>query len=340
MARPRGMADEKPADAKPAAAKPAQAAEQKPTSMHSIPCVHVPWHPGLPYEPNDEVMAEVQDEKMLVDAMRHWFLSRYCDPAVETPYTKEGGGYIWIWGGPYDPGEELRKRFGDFVDDSLIEGLARELRLDGGFEWARIRASDDFDQRFDIDVDSSEAPLGKLKERLAKIEKILELNGDEEAMELAPSLAFGSVISALEAYLFETAMYWVAHDNRVLRGIVTGLPGMRDQPMKLGDIFQKYEGLENQVKGYLQNLVWHRWDTVAPLYTCAFGFKPPSFRPFEAAILKRHDIVHRSGHDRDGNQVSVSRDDARRLAQEVLNFCSELYSKILERPAGEPARTA
>jgi hypothetical protein len=318
--------------------KQAAPPEQRRSPMHSIPCVHVPWHPGLPYEPDDAAMIAARDEKMIVDGMRHWFLSHYCDPAVETPFTSEGGGYIWIYGGPYDPGEELRARFGDFVDDEAIDKLANELRLEGGLEWAKIRFPDAFDQRFDIEVESSETPLAKLKERLAKSEKILDLKGDEEAMELAPSLAFGSAISALEAHLFETVVYWVENDERVLRGLVAKLPDLKDQPMKLGDIFQKYEGLQQQVKGYLQHLVWHRWDKVAQLFIYGFDFRPPSFAPFEDALVKRHDIVHRSGHDKDSNPVSVTADDARELAEAIRDFCAELYGKIMDRLTQAPVK--
>ena len=56
-------------------------------------------------------------------AMRHWFNSNYENPANRTPYESREGGYIYIWGGPYDAREELESEFGEFVSRELIEEL-------------------------------------------------------------------------------------------------------------------------------------------------------------------------------------------------------------------------
>ena len=70
------------------------------------------------YDPDDaelEAVSEVAQRR----AMMKWFLARYCDPAQETPYESREGGYIWINGGPYDPGEQLTDRFSHVVDQVL-----------------------------------------------------------------------------------------------------------------------------------------------------------------------------------------------------------------------------
>ena len=44
-----------------------------------------------------------------LDAMRTWFYANYEDPAECTPYESAEGGYIYIWGGPYEPEEKLQE---------------------------------------------------------------------------------------------------------------------------------------------------------------------------------------------------------------------------------------
>jgi hypothetical protein len=44
-----------------------------------------------------------------------------------TPYESAEGGYQWIWGGPYNAGEQLFSKFGDIVPESLIEEVTEEL---------------------------------------------------------------------------------------------------------------------------------------------------------------------------------------------------------------------
>ena len=34
--------------------------------------------------------------------MLYWFRERFEDPVEETPYNSREGGYLYIWGGPYD----------------------------------------------------------------------------------------------------------------------------------------------------------------------------------------------------------------------------------------------
>jgi len=287
-----------------------------------------------PVEADEERQArekEIDDERMMRAGMRDWFLSNYCDPAEETPFDHVEGDFIWIWGGPYEPGEELRKRFGDIADDNLIDLLAEELRAEGGSEWAPARRDDGYDKRFEFEIVSSGAPHDKLHDRVVKALKTLTLKGDDSAMELIPNLVFSSLISAFEAFLWETVSYWVENDERVLRGLVTKLPALKNEPLKLGEIYGEYEGLGMRVKGYLQNLIWHRWADVAQLFIYGFGFRPPSFGAFEDAILKRHDIVHRSGHDRNGDPVSISRDDVVALAQSIEDFARALSSAIAAR---------
>jgi DNA-binding MarR family transcriptional regulator len=291
------------------------------------------WAPEPRFSPDDDEL-RLADRDQQIELMREWFLSRYCDPANETPYESAEGGYIWIWGGPYYAEEELQERFAGVVDDETIEALADDLNSDGIYEWAPIRSDDDsdYEDRFGLEIDPTrpDAPLYKLRDRLAQALSVLSLRGNAQAMEQLPKMVFGAAISALEAYLWETVALWAKGNREVLKAIVTGMPALRDQQIKLGEVFDVHDGIEARVMIYLQNIVWHRFDTVAKLLRQGLGVKPPSFKAFVKALERRHDIVHRSGHDKDGNPVAVTADDAKALAAEVEEFACKLYQAILE----------
>jgi hypothetical protein len=287
-----------------------------------------------PFDPSDSWIANADQDDQIV-AMRAWFLSRYCDPAQETPYAGREGGYLFIHGGPYHPDEELHRRFSGLVDDELIDELSTDLVVEVGEEWAPIEHEDrdSYDDRFDFDLDSAAAPGRQLTERIQQASIVLTLEGDEGARALATRLVLGAAISALEAYLWETTSYWVKTEPQVLQNIVTKLPSFRERTIKLGAIFSEMDGLETLVQGYLQNLVWHRWDKVAPLLKFGLGIEElPSFDKIEAFIDKRHDIVHRSGHDKDGNVVSVNLQDVEQLMAEILTFASKINLQLSRDP--------
>ena len=67
------------------------------------------------------------DRNKQLEVMSEWFLSCHEDPAERTPYESREGGYIWIWGGPYDPREELDKEFGSTVPKDVIDELVEQL---------------------------------------------------------------------------------------------------------------------------------------------------------------------------------------------------------------------
>jgi len=286
------------------------------------------WKPEPPFDPSDADVT-IADAEEQIELMRRWFLARYCDPAEETPYESREGGYIWIWGGPYDPMEELQERFGGVVADETIEELATELYRDGGSEWAPIRSvAEDYYDRFDLEVEDRNDPLSRLRDRLREALAVLELQGPDHVVSQLPAMVFGATISALEAYLWETMAYWAKSSREVLKGIVSNMPDLKDQQIKLGQIFEEHDGIEKRVMVYLQHIVWHRWDKVGQLFKAGLGVRLPSTKAFQEALEKRHHIVHRSGHDQDGNPVSVSLQDARDLAQEVEDFADQVYDAI------------
>src|SRR6202034_3947737 len=68
-------------------------------------------------------------------AMDIWFRQNYSDPVDVCPYESAEGGYQFIWGGPYEPMDELFTEFSGLVPQDLIEEVAQEL-YDQAAEWS------------------------------------------------------------------------------------------------------------------------------------------------------------------------------------------------------------
>ena len=286
--------------------------------------------PSSPFGVDDDWLraADPDDQRT---AMREWFLVRFCDPAEETPYNGWEGGYLYIHGGPFDPADELPERFSDVVDAELIDEVVEELHDLHGDAWAPIRRDDIYDEEFGVEIDGSVEPLRRLVQRLSQSEQVLTLVGADNAKELARKLVYSSIITALESFLWETMVYWVDHDDEVVQNIVTKLPVFREQTISLGNIYDKQKSLKNDIKAYLQNIVWHRWDVVAPLLKYGLDIKLPSFKSFEEALNKRHDIVHRSGHTKKGIPVEVTDEDVRILSAAVSAFAHDVERLTMTR---------
>jgi hypothetical protein len=88
------------------------------------------------------------------------------NPAEHTPHESSEGGYLYIWGGPYEARDELFAEFGDYVPEDVIE----EIESGGTVDWApgpdhpdHKEARDEWERRHQELADEGE-PLADLDE--------------------------------------------------------------------------------------------------------------------------------------------------------------------------------
>jgi hypothetical protein len=170
-----------------------------------------------------------------------------------------------------------------------------------------------------------------LEQRLEEIDELLTLTGTQSGAQLARRVAYSATITALETYLWERLTYAVENDVQALENIVANVQYFKECNIRLSDIFDKHRTIEETVKGYLQSIVWHRWDKVSPLITHGLGIKAPSFKPFVEPLIKRHDIVHRSGHTQHGKVIFVKVEEVQQLKTAVKLFAQKMEDLIRER---------
>lgn len=282
------------------------------------------------------------DSREQYKAMKAWFLARYSDPIDTTPYSASEGKYLFVHGGPFRPSDVLFSEFGVSVEEEIIQELASDLEERVGPQWApliptasegdlRIAQDTYYDERFGLHVADPNKPFADLEARLEEIGELLTLTGTQKAAQLARRVAYSATITALETYLWERLIYAVENDADALENIVANVQHFRENTVKLSEIFAAHRDIETTVKGYLQSIVWHRWDKVAPLIKYGLRVNPPSFKPFVEPLVKRHDIVHRSGHSQDGKIIFVTLDEVRQLTKAVLLFADRVENLIKER---------
>lgn len=281
-----------------------------------------------PFDPdNSWVMNAKRDDQHT--AIREWFLARYCDPAHETPYNRREGGYLFIHGGPYDPADEIPERFSGLVNDDLIEEVIDELHGEGGGDaWAPFKWEPDYDDYLILEPDDRDEPGVAFNNRLGEIDRVLALTSlaDPPTAQLLEQMAFGSIISAVEAYLAETVTFWTKNDKGVLRRVLS--KEFKDKKFSLAEIFDHLDKIENDVLTHLSNQVWHRLDKLKPTIEHSLGIGLPDIGPIMSAVEIRHDIVHRAGRTKDGKQVTIGADVVLKLRSEALKFADAINEEL------------
>src|SRR5260370_391290 len=205
------------------------------------------------------------DRDTQIRVMRDWFLSNYTDPVENTPYESAEGGYIYIWGGPFDPYEELETEFSGVVRDKVIEDLANELSSITT-EWTGNPDNSDVDEyEFDV-IAAFPGHLGFLRKSLIDIEGLLEAKINPDLEQRFRRLLYANIITALETYLSDFFISAITNDRTLLRKFVETTEEFKREKIALSEIFQASEQIDQKVKTPLTRLVWHKPNRIKDMF--------------------------------------------------------------------------
>lgn len=285
-------------------------------------------------EVDDEWLRQADTEQQAA-AMEHWLRARYCDPAMETPYSSDAGGYIFTRGGPWHPRDVLMERFEGVANFETIKELASDIVQEIGDELAPTELT--AEEYWDVEVETADSPLRDLSRRIEELRLVLQMEGEEIAKFQARNLVFAALITALETFLWETAVWWLANEaasvGRLVAARATFASDRRLKDMVGGEPFE-LERRRQQIHDGMKDMVWHRWRNNWPFLGALLDVAMPDHETYALthAALKRHDIVHRSGQNKERTEaVYATTDEVNTLADAVLAFADDLHFRIASR---------
>ena len=283
-------------------------------------------HPDTLSEVSADELARL-DHDAQFDVMRHWFFQNFEDPAESTPYESREGGYIWIWGGPYEAEEELQDEFGDIVGEEVINRLIKELER-WGFDWAPGPDHPSMENAF-VDVLASSVPMETFRTRMASLRQLTQVDAPGDAGSAQAQLLLAASVSALEAYLAERAVRGVQRHERVLTRFIETHAVFKERKIPVAAVPKLSVGIVPYAMKMLAGVVWHRLDSARRIYEDAFeGLEWPSTSDLDGLLEIRHDIVHRAGVTMEGNPVSVTVEDLEEHFRHVEAFVETLEPQL------------
>jgi len=168
--------------------------------------------------------------------------------------------------------------------------------------------------------------------QIKSVEKLLEVEVDEETFFSLLVMLHGHVVAAIEAYLASTFIHQVTNSEELTRKLIETDPTFSKMKFTLKEIFEKQEGLKLTVATYLKDLIFHDLKKVKPMYKdvleCEFGDITWLFQ----AVLTRHHCVHRAGLDKEGEQVEISIGSIKELVAKAVALTSEIEKKVSAVP--------
>ena len=293
------------------------------------------YETGSQYPMSDTALAEA-DRSTQLEVMEHWFRARFEDPAERVPYESAEGGYIWIWGGPYEAREELHTEFAGIVPDYVIDELAEKLEREC-YVWAPTPSPDDYDNYLVEDIARITEYYDNFAGAILDIEKLLETPVDASVSLPFHRMLFVSAITALETYLSDAFINTVAKAVPLRRRFIETTPAFQSEKVPLSDVFNEMDQIEQKARSYLVDVVWHHLDRVKPMYRDTLEIEfPTEIGPLFRAILVRHDIVHRNGKTKTGDEIIVTPEQITELLREIEMFVRHIDKQIASLRASTP----
>ena len=294
---------------------------------------------GQPVRPQD--LPRLSEEEQL-QVMEAWFRTGYEDPAERTPYESAEGGYIWIWGGPYDADEVLCEQFGDIVSQDLLQTLAEDLDSECSLWAPTERPGDDDD--FISDIAAISDYHANFTNALKDIHQLAATPLDDETAPCLFRLLYSNVITALETFLSDAFTNTVLNDPRLLRTLIETTPDFKKQRLSLSDIYNAVDNADQKARDFLRQILWHDLARVMPMYRDVLGLEFPDSTPMFRAIKIRHDLVHRNGKTKTGKAIPIDKGHVFVLAQQAEEFVRLIDLELQRRldtvtgPDGMPAK--
>ena len=176
------------------------------------------------------------DREIQLEAMEVWFRRHFEDPAERTPYESAEGGYIWIWGGPYNAREELESEFSGIVPDDVIDELADKLEEEC-LEWAPTpSADDDYDNYLLDDIAEITDYFSNFMSAIRDIEMLLKVKVENNISNCLMRLLYVNVITALETYLSDAFINIVLNNQRLMRNFIETNHNFQEEKISVADM--------------------------------------------------------------------------------------------------------
>jgi len=270
---------------------------------------------------------KVADREIQLEAMEVWFFENFEDPANQTPYEGKEGGYIYIWGGPYDAREELEDQFSDIIPSDLIAELADKL---SGicWDWAPIPKPDDYAINLAEEISEISDYYHNFTGYILDIKHLLKTPVDGTIDIYFYRLLYANVITALETYLSDAFIHTIFSEPEIKKRFVEALPKFREEKIRLSEIFKTYENIDNKIKEFLGNFTWHNLKRAKELYLILKIDFPENIAGLLTAIQNRHDIIHRNGKTKNGKEFILGRVGVENLIKDAENFVQHIDKQL------------
>ena len=182
-------------------------------------------------------------------------------------------------------------------------------------EFDAIIANKDYYDSFQKEVSN----LGKLNN--------ISIEGQDLESVLKRQL-YISAIGTLETFLSETFVNQTDERPEYFKKFIVTFPDFSKRKFPLNEIYTHYENLKITARKEMLKVIYHNLDVVQNMYTATFGITFPDIAELSKLIATRHDLVHRNGKTKEGEEVKLDKESITELLKKISAFVESISIEL------------
>lgn len=234
------------------------------------------------------------------------------DVKVEYNDEDEINGYIFrlIPDNPQEVIDQLNDLEGNIIN--LPATLFPEENTDWyEYQYDPVQEGDEYLQIFNNELSN----LQKLNH--------IKLDSNQLSVILKRQIYIG-IISSMETYLSDTFIATTTSDTFYLKNFVNAFPEFGKRKFELKDIFDLHGDIENLTKNIMLDVIYHDLVKVREMYRSTFLIDFPNIKDAIKCVQTRHDLVHRNGRTKDGQNIVLNDDVIESTIETINKFINSL----------------
>jgi len=236
---------------------------------------------------------------------------------IETDESKEGLIYNY------------RIEFSDDNPKAILEKIKR--LQDGGtvyLEPWELNENYDYDEQFEAII-KNQNYLQKFKDEIGNLEELSSLKIQDEVLKsILNRQVFISIIGAMETFLSDAFINLTFSNDVYFRNFIETYPEFGKRKFELREIFSENEKLKETAKRTMLDIIYHNLPPVREMFNATFKIEFPSIKDVYQYVLIRHDLVHRNGKTKDGEEVKTDKKAIEELISKVMSFVKDIAEKL------------
>ena len=133
------------------------------------------------------------------------------------------------------------------------------------------------------------------------------------------------IFATLELFLSSICRIYIVQKEEYMEKFLQNNKACKNEKFSLSEIFSKYKSIKASVDKYICDIVYHNTDTVQNIFKSVFGINV-NMEQIKSFISIRHDIVHRNGWDKEGNNIYVRKS----LVSDLIECANGIVQQVCD----------